>query len=45
MARRSKNAPPQRPEVDLNQIVAYNVRAARELKGWTQERFAAELGP
>ncbi len=45
MARRPKNAPPPRPEVDLNQIVAYNVRAARELRGWTQDQFAAELEP
>ncbi len=45
MARQSKNAPPPRPEVDLNQVVAYNVRAARELRGWTQEEFAARLEP
>jgi transcriptional regulator with XRE-family HTH domain len=32
-------------EVDLNQVVAYNVRAARELRGWTQEEFAARLEP
>jgi transcriptional regulator with XRE-family HTH domain len=29
--------------VDLNQVVAYNVRAARELRGWTQEEFADRL--
>jgi transcriptional regulator with XRE-family HTH domain len=32
-----------RPAVDLNQVVAYNVRAARELRGWTQEEFAERL--
>jgi len=32
-------------QVDLNQVVAYNVRAARELRGWTQEEFAAHLEP
>jgi transcriptional regulator with XRE-family HTH domain len=42
--------PPQPPaasptEVDLNQVVAYNVRAARELRGWTQEEFAVRLEP
>jgi hypothetical protein len=45
--RRSKKTPPPPPtdEVDLNQVVAYNVRAARELRGWTQEGFAAQLEP
>ncbi len=32
-----------RPQVDLNQVVAYNVRLARELRGWTQEEFADHL--
>lgn len=32
-------------EVDLNQVVAYNVREARELRGWTQEDFALRLEP
>lgn len=32
-----------RPQVDLNQVVAYNVRLARELRGWTQEEFAERL--
>jgi hypothetical protein len=32
-------------EVDLNQVVAYNVRAARELRGWTQEDVAQRLAP
>lgn len=27
-------------EVDLNQVVAYNLRAARELRGWTQDEVA-----
>ena len=47
VARRTKAppAPPERPEVDLNQVVAYNVRAARELRGWTQEDFADRLEP
>ena len=27
----------------LNQIVAFNLRAARELEGWTQERLAEKL--
>lgn len=35
--------PDPRPAVDLNQVVAYNVRAARELRGWTQEEFADRL--
>lgn len=36
---------PQDPgrQVDLNQVVAYNVRLARELRGWTQEEFATRL--
>ena len=33
------------PEVDLNQVVAYNVREARLLRGWTQEELAARLEP
>ncbi len=44
--RRSKPAPPPPPDdVDLNQVVAYNVRAARDLRGWTQDEFAAQLEP
>jgi len=31
--------------VDLNQVVAFNVRAARELRGWTQDEFADRLEP
>ena len=37
--------PPPLPEVDLNQVVAYNVRQARELRGWTQEDLAERLVP
>lgn len=47
MARRLRKLPPPSPppEVDLNQVVAYNVRAARELRGWTQEETADRLEP
>jgi hypothetical protein len=46
MPRRSKQPPPPpRDEVDLNQVVAYNVRAARELRGWTQDELAIRLEP
>ena len=38
-------APPPSPSVDLNQVVAYNVRAARELRGFTQDDFADRLEP
>jgi transcriptional regulator with XRE-family HTH domain len=34
---------PEDPGVDLNEIVAYNFRAARELRGWTQEDTALRL--
>src|SRR6516225_6485650 len=30
-------------QADLNEIVAYNFRAARELRGWTQEETARAL--
>ena len=40
-----RRLPPPPPEVDLNQVVAYNVRAARELRGWTQEELADRLEP
>lgn len=33
------------PDVDLNEIVGYNFRRARELRGWTQEEAAARLEP
>lgn len=46
MPRRSKPEPPPPPDdVDLNQVVAYNVRSARELRGWTQDEFAERLAP
>jgi hypothetical protein len=46
MARRSKQPQPQpRDEVDLNQVVAFNVKAARELRGWTQDELATRLEP
>src|SRR5437660_324670 len=35
--------PPADPGVDMNEIVAYNFRAARELRGWTQEETALQL--
>jgi transcriptional regulator with XRE-family HTH domain len=35
--------PPASEEIDLNQVVAYNVREARLLRGWTQEELAAQL--
>lgn len=44
MPRRGATPPPP-PSVDLNQVVAYNVRAARELRGWTQDDFADRLEP
>jgi transcriptional regulator with XRE-family HTH domain len=49
MARPTKKAPPVEappppPKVlDANQVVAYNFRAARELRGWTQEETARRL--
>jgi hypothetical protein len=36
---------PDNEEIDLNQVVAYNVKAARELRGWTQEDLADRLEP
>lgn len=42
---RRQPPPPRPPEVDLNQVVAYNVRAARELRGWTQDEVAERLEP
>src|SRR3974377_2315329 len=30
-------------QADLNEIVAYNFRAARELRGWTQEDTAQAM--
>lgn len=45
-ARRRADASPTAAgeELNVNQIVAYNLRAARELKGWTQETLAQHLG-
>lgn len=44
--RRPEPTPPPPPaDVDLNQVVAYNVRAARELRGWTQEEVSERLEP
>lgn len=49
-----KRAPAERTEViqqrspgqaDLNQVVAYNFRQARELRGWTQDEAAMALEP
>ena len=37
--------PPPAEDVDLNQVVAYNVREARQLRGWTQEELADRLEP
>ena len=31
--------------IDLNQVVAYNVREARRIRGWTQEELADRLEP
>ncbi len=50
MPRRRRTPPPEpdpRPtvDIDLNQVVAYNVRAARDLRGWTQEELADYLEP
>ncbi|MGO9874555.1 MAG: helix-turn-helix domain-containing protein [Acidimicrobiia bacterium] len=49
MARRSRQQPPPPlaldPDVDLNQVVAFNFRAARELRGWTQDELAERLEP
>lgn len=46
---KSKKAPasPDRlpKTADLNEVVAFNFRAARELRGWTQEEAAARLEP
>jgi hypothetical protein len=32
-------------QADLNEVVAYNFRVARELRGWTQEETAVALEP
>ncbi|MEE8407100.1 MAG: helix-turn-helix transcriptional regulator [Acidimicrobiia bacterium] len=43
MPRQPSTPPP--PEIDLNQVVAYNIREARQLRGWTQEELADRLEP
>lgn len=47
--RRAPNDPeptPVPPKVaNLNEVIAYNFRAARELRGWTQEEVADRLEP
>ena len=40
-----KPNPAQPKDIDLNQIVAYNIREARQLRGWTQEELADRLEP
>jgi len=37
--------PPPPSDIDLNQVVAYNIREARQLRGWTQEELADRLEP
>ena len=43
MAQQPNPPPPQ--NIDLNQVVAYNIREARQLRGWTQEELADRLEP
>lgn len=43
MAQQSDPPPPE--TIDLNQVVAYNIREARQLRGWTQEELADRLEP
>lgn len=44
MRKASKSTkPPEDTGTDVNEIVAYNFRAARELRGWTQEETALRL--
>ena len=42
---RQQDSSPSSNEVDLNQVVAYNIREARRLRGWTQEELAERLEP
>ncbi len=44
-ASKQSNDPMRQADADLNQIVAYNFKAARELRGWTQEEAAIRLEP
>ncbi len=41
--RKNEPPPPHDDGLDLNQVVSYNLRAGRELRGWTQEDLAAQL--
>ena len=44
MPRRPRSIrPTDESELNVNQIVAFNLRAARQLKGWTQESLAGEI--
>ena len=43
MPRRTKNSGPANTELNCNQIVAANLRAGRQLRGWTQEALAREI--
>lgn len=45
MRKTTKATAPTDPGVDMNEVVAYNFRAARELRGWTQEETALRLEP
>lgn len=44
-ASKQSGDPMRQADADLNQIVAYNFKAARELRGWTQEEAAIRLEP
>lgn len=44
MSSRRRSAPPE-PTVNLNEVIAYNFRRARELRGLTQPEAAAVLEP
>lgn len=45
MATKGKRSAPEQPPADLNEVVAYNFRRARELRGLTQPQAAAALEP
>lgn len=38
-----QSGPPHVDEIDVNRVVSYNLRLAREMQGWTQEQFATRL--
>ncbi len=44
-AAKTSGDPIRQADADLNQIVSYNFKAARELRGWTQEEAAIRLDP